>query len=338
MKRTELYDLVWLKPMTHLAKEYGLSDVGLRKICVRHGIPTPPLGYWAKLAHGKPGRQIPLPDPEGGAGEDVHLVVRPRKITPPEVLAARQTAFGLESRPENMIEVPSRRPEDLHPVAEKIEKALWKARPDEEGFVHCDRKGLPRVEIGPGSIDRAVILIDTFIKTAVLRGHTISAKDGIFHMAVEKEVFALRFYETKDKNHHEPTEKELKKQAEEDKWRSRMPEIYSSDRKVYRTWDYFPSGRLSLEIRDPTSPDWNGENLVGRWHDSKNKKLEDCLPQIMAALASAPVSVRHRRAERAEQARILAEEDERWCQEVARKERARMRRAFIEEKATEYRS
>ena len=47
--RQELYDLVWTTPLGKLAKRYGLSDVGLRKICVKHDIPTPPLGYWAKL-------------------------------------------------------------------------------------------------------------------------------------------------------------------------------------------------------------------------------------------------------------------------------------------------
>jgi hypothetical protein len=36
--RQELYDLVWSTPMVKLAKEFGLSDVGLRKTCVKHGI------------------------------------------------------------------------------------------------------------------------------------------------------------------------------------------------------------------------------------------------------------------------------------------------------------
>ena len=43
--RIELYELVWTKPMTHLSKELGLSDVGLRKICVKFGIPLPQRGY-----------------------------------------------------------------------------------------------------------------------------------------------------------------------------------------------------------------------------------------------------------------------------------------------------
>lgn len=53
MKRADLYALVWAKPVTHVAREFGISDVAVRKICIKHGIPTPPLGYWAKLQHGK---------------------------------------------------------------------------------------------------------------------------------------------------------------------------------------------------------------------------------------------------------------------------------------------
>jgi hypothetical protein len=51
--RIELYELVWAKPMKHLAKELGLSDVGLRKICVKYGIPLPQRGYWSRLQFGK---------------------------------------------------------------------------------------------------------------------------------------------------------------------------------------------------------------------------------------------------------------------------------------------
>ena len=59
--RVELYDLVWSKPMTHLAKELGLSDVGLRKICVKFGIPLPPRGHWARLQFGKQDPRPALP-------------------------------------------------------------------------------------------------------------------------------------------------------------------------------------------------------------------------------------------------------------------------------------
>ncbi|MEN3278560.1 MAG: hypothetical protein V7631_4350 [Massilia sp.] len=57
-ERQKLFDEVWSTPISKLAKEYELSDVGLRKICVTLDIPLPPRGYWQKLAAGK---TIPKP-------------------------------------------------------------------------------------------------------------------------------------------------------------------------------------------------------------------------------------------------------------------------------------
>lgn len=63
MTRTELYALVWARPMMHVAPELGLSGPGLAKLCERHAIPTPPRGHWSKLRAGKRSRPAPLPQP-----------------------------------------------------------------------------------------------------------------------------------------------------------------------------------------------------------------------------------------------------------------------------------
>ena len=55
--RKELYDQLWARPMIKVAAEYGLSDVGLKKICKKHRVPDPGRGYWAKKAAGKPVKQ-----------------------------------------------------------------------------------------------------------------------------------------------------------------------------------------------------------------------------------------------------------------------------------------
>jgi hypothetical protein len=39
--------------MQTLAQRYGISDVALKKRCKKHGIPTPGLGYWARVAAGQ---------------------------------------------------------------------------------------------------------------------------------------------------------------------------------------------------------------------------------------------------------------------------------------------
>lgn len=64
MRRSELYEKVWAKPMIRLARELGISDVGLAKACRRHSIPVPPRGYWAKLQAGHTPPKTPLPAPE----------------------------------------------------------------------------------------------------------------------------------------------------------------------------------------------------------------------------------------------------------------------------------
>jgi hypothetical protein len=57
--RQELFELVWSMPMTKLSKQFELSDVGLRKICVKHQLPLPPQGHWTRKQFGK---EDPKPD------------------------------------------------------------------------------------------------------------------------------------------------------------------------------------------------------------------------------------------------------------------------------------
>jgi hypothetical protein len=77
MDRATLFDIVWSKSRVQLAKEWGLSDVGLAKAFRRLQIPLPGRGYWAKTRAGKRVRRPKLPElPEGEAVEIVIRVAR----------------------------------------------------------------------------------------------------------------------------------------------------------------------------------------------------------------------------------------------------------------------
>ena len=119
MTRGQLYALVWEKPMIYVAKRFGISDVALRKICKKHGIPTPPLGYWAKLAHGKRVKQPPLPALKKDVQDLIYLEEKPLENVPTEVSAARAAVTRHETAAEAKIVVPSEYPETLHPIAHK---------------------------------------------------------------------------------------------------------------------------------------------------------------------------------------------------------------------------
>lgn len=53
-EREKLYQEIWAEPVMQVAKRYGISDVGLAKICKKMKIPRPPRGYWAKKSYGVP--------------------------------------------------------------------------------------------------------------------------------------------------------------------------------------------------------------------------------------------------------------------------------------------
>jgi hypothetical protein len=64
LTREDLYKLVWSKPMTHVAKELGISDVMLGKICKERRVPRPERGYWANLhSPKKKGKYVKPPLP-----------------------------------------------------------------------------------------------------------------------------------------------------------------------------------------------------------------------------------------------------------------------------------
>lgn len=49
LSRKELYDLVWTKPRSQIAKQLQISDVRLGKLCREMNVAAPPRGYWANL-------------------------------------------------------------------------------------------------------------------------------------------------------------------------------------------------------------------------------------------------------------------------------------------------
>ncbi len=58
--REELFALVWERPATEVARELGISNVALGKLCRQLQVPKPPWGYWARVKAGWTPRRPPL--------------------------------------------------------------------------------------------------------------------------------------------------------------------------------------------------------------------------------------------------------------------------------------
>lgn len=329
MTREDLYALVWEKPISHLSRTFGLSDVGLRKVCVRHNIPTPPLGYWQKVAHGKRVRQPPLPPLGEGMSNEIRLSPRASRNLPEAVTGVHETARAREQKPDLKIIVPAVRPARFHEFAVALGKILRGLRADQDGFVTWLPGYHPTVRLGRDSIDRALILMDTMGRALEDRRGGITVNGNDIDVEFDQEAFKLRLYETTSKSEHTPTSEERKRQAEYDERSRRHPTIYPADHRSWRVWDYVPSGRLVLELTNPNAYHWRGDRIVGRWYDRAGKSIEGQLSDVMVELSTAAALTKHWRAELAERARLEAEEKERQRRQQARLERIKRRREFL---------
>ena len=53
LSRAELHELVWSRPMTEIAREFGVRDQHLAQICDSYDVARPPTGHWQKVQYGK---------------------------------------------------------------------------------------------------------------------------------------------------------------------------------------------------------------------------------------------------------------------------------------------
>jgi len=271
LTRNELYEKIWNTPTTKLARDFGLSDVGLGKICKKHMIPKPPLGYWAKLAHGKRVARPPLPTIDNNRLEVIEIRKRPPG---PTIERSKST----ESVNGASITVPERL-SSPHQLVKFTMDALKNQTPDETGILRLRTSGCLDVSVGRQSIGRAMRLMDVLIKALEAQGSTVTV--------VERD----RTGQTCVKILDETLEIELKeglnrkeKQFSAAEMRERAKSSWLRDRKEYV---FFPSGNFVLSILT-----YCGQGIRKVWSDGKRQRLENCLGSFIAGLRAAAEGVK----------------------------------------------
>jgi len=71
LDRGELFELVWSRPISKIAEEWGMSGTSLAKACGRLKIPVPPRGFWARRASGQTVPRPRLPALPTGQAEEI---------------------------------------------------------------------------------------------------------------------------------------------------------------------------------------------------------------------------------------------------------------------------
>lgn len=179
-ERQELYNEVWTEPMTTVAKRYEISDVGLRKICVKLDIPVPARGYWAQLAAGQKVEQEPLPK------SDVKpTIVRSRKVEKRDHelesrVAGARLALPIAPTPDTLQYQVPKDISRLGPEANQIAKATARLK-EQDGVMSLPCGAWAELSVSGQSRPRALLLLDQL-------AFAVKAAHGIFDLRQCSEV------------------------------------------------------------------------------------------------------------------------------------------------------
>jgi|TARA_R110002020_G_scaffold191187_1_gene390954 hypothetical protein len=250
--RQELYELVWSKPVTHIAKQYGFSDNGIRKICKKHTIPLPNSGYWSKLKYNKPVVKAKLPKQDDNPKiilENTNPALFEGSHKRSELAIAKKELANTKGL---IFKVPNKlsKPHSLTVATRNFKNDLIYGY--EKGYWHIktNETEVLSISVSKELFKRSLLFMDSFIKILETRGHVVTANDNT-KVSIKGHSYTIRL---KEKN------KRVKKESN-----TSWPQF-----------DLVPTGNLCLKL-DRSYP-------IKEWSDSKTKTLEDKLPDIIAWL------------------------------------------------------
>jgi len=282
-----LYEEVWTDPVITVAQRYGLSDVGLAKICRRLKIPLPGRGYWAKLNAGKPTQRTRLPKVDEGELPNIR-VSKPDPATSGLRAEAKEKA-AIARAAAGTIAVPGEL-SDPHPLVRAAAQRFrrrdgW----DNEKGLRSAPAEILHIEVTKGAVDRALLLADTLIKELTRQsiGVRIDKDRKETVPTVEGTDVTLMLSEHVRRTPHEETPQE--KRAKELYW-SRSRRDPSVSFPFTPRFDFHPTGVLTI-----TAGHWPSRS----WKDTPLTRLENRLAEVVAGIVLLAADIRAKDAEEA---------------------------------------
>jgi len=292
--RDELYEEVWATPMQTLAKKYGISDVGLAKICRKLLIPVPGRGYWARKEAGQKVERTPLPP----IREKIVLEKPTPRPEPPkrENFATPEEAAQIEQLERTPGESFLKRGNLSHPLIVQARTILKSAEPNDYKIVRTWEKCLD-IRVSKAGLDRAL---------RIMAGLICAIEEAGFIIAVEPDRQEKRD-PTVAKIHGQTIRFGLTEKV--DRVELAAPPKGGLLERVLtyggKPVTHVPSGKFAIEI-------WNGwGSSRGRWRDGKSQLLESQISKVVAGfirLALADRADAEKRAAEARERQRLEEE------------------------------
>lgn len=315
LTRQQLYDMIWERAVSKVAPELGISDVALRKQCVKHAIPLPDATYWGRLHAGRPIKRKPLGAAPKGVSDRIVIDARAKPPAPEPV----EAAIAVARQPVEAVTVL----EKLHPLVAKTLVAARKAQPDRNGAITGLGGEVFRIRAHPDTLDRVGAFLNALVYNALARGHRFEAGREGLEMVVDDEAIGFAVYQTIRRSLHVATEEETRRR---ERWDARYRNDWDNwdKRPSIPYYDFTPTGEMAIEIAG-----WSRyESAQRRFADTRARKIDSRIDEILVSFAAFAAGRKVEREEAREQARL---------EEIARQRRAEQARlAKLEQQRVEY--
>jgi hypothetical protein len=345
-----MYDLVWSTPIQKLAEQFGLSDRGLAKICLRHQVPVPGRGYWAKLEAGRPVQRTPLAKYENPGLEPVHVGSYRRAVNPYVAYAMEQAKGAVSATKDRKVAQPQRsnnleiKPErgsakarepvvlqpvrKLHSAILQLGEQLRSQKPNEYGEISAQG-----VRIAPESRARVVTFIHHLVGELETRGLKVHHCERGFVAGLGPDDVRFEIVEGRRREKHVPTAAEQKRHDDYQRRREQASRRgqWLSYEQFWPEFDYVHEGKVALEINN-----W-ADGARKRWSDGRTQTLESMLEAIADGILYHVHFDQARREEREAEARRVKHLAHRRNLQERRLKREEERQAFLKQLADDQR-
>jgi hypothetical protein len=319
-ERQSLYEEAWSEPLTRLGKKYGLSDNGVRKVCIALNIPLPKAGHWAKIAAGRQISRTPLPE-----NSKITVYVCHPKPAEPSSQEKTEDAIWLEQResfesdPANHIVV-ELQPKKFHPLLlETRSRLIEKVKESAKQIVEAQKEAnRPRGGVWEPNINSASLsyfeqrgqILDLYKRDMPFRFTPLTYERGLaianaLFYSAEKRGFEI--IKAKDKNNlcikidgGEVNIRISEKLLDEVVDPKNLSEI---DRLISRTKIKVPTDTLRLHL---SSAGTSSETEIA---DTDDKLLQDNLNLVFCKIYKLVIRSKAKHREWAEWRRKCAEEN-----------------------------
>ena len=182
LTREQLYEMVWLEPISVISGRLGVPTHILRKHCRTYNIPTPPSGYWTKLKYGQYVEKVPLPEMPN---QEIDILA---SVSETDRFKIKEDAIIAEGFKIIISD-------DFRKAHYLTNDTLRHYRLKKRGQHSSLDSPILNLDVSEDNLRRALIIFDALVKSLIRRGHLIKIEHNRTYVEIEGKLIELAIRE-----------------------------------------------------------------------------------------------------------------------------------------------